>query len=71
MLITFLFRLISATVATVVHYGMDCHPKMKIAFLGLCLSTGVVGSIFPFVKWFNQFEYRVCLSPYLHPKYLS
>ena len=60
--LSFFSRLISASVATVAHYGFSCHPKMKTAFLVLCLSTAVAGSIFPFVKWFNQFEYRVCLS---------
>jgi predicted membrane channel-forming protein YqfA (hemolysin III family) len=62
-LISHLFRLISASVATVVHHGFSCHPKMKLAFMGLCLLAGIAGSIFPFVKWFNQFEYRVRLSP--------
>ena len=57
-----LFRLISASVATVVHYGFHCHPGTSHGFLGLCFATGVAGNIFPFVKWFNQFEYRVSIA---------
>ncbi|EAU91108.1 hypothetical protein CC1G_03276 [Coprinopsis cinerea okayama7 len=52
--------LISATVATIVHYGFqDCHPTLSYCFLGLCLLTGVLGNIFPFMKWFNMHEYRL------------
>ncbi|KAJ3503231.1 hypothetical protein NLJ89_g8525 [Agrocybe chaxingu] len=50
--------LISASVATIVHYGFQCHPHIGHAFLGLCLATGIAGNIFPFMKWFNMHEYR-------------
>ncbi|TFK21911.1 HlyIII-domain-containing protein [Coprinopsis marcescibilis] len=52
--------LISATVATIVYYGFgDCHPNLAYGFLGLCLCTGLMGNIFPFMKWFNMHEYRL------------
>ncbi|KAF9527364.1 hemolysin-III related-domain-containing protein [Crepidotus variabilis] len=51
--------LISASVATVVHYGFHCHPNTSRAFLGLCFSTGVAGNVLPFMKWFDKFEYRL------------
>lgn len=52
--------LISASVATVVYYGfMDCHPTIGNIFLGLCLCTGAMGNVFPFMKWFNMHEYRL------------
>ncbi|KAH9484973.1 hypothetical protein JR316_0001877 [Psilocybe cubensis] len=51
--------LISASVGTIVHYGFsDCHPNVGRAFLGLCLTTGIAGNIFPFMNWFNQHKYR-------------
>ncbi|KAF8902924.1 hemolysin-III related-domain-containing protein [Gymnopilus junonius] len=50
--------LISASIGTVVHYGLQCHPEMGYAFLGLCFTTGLAGNIFPFMAWFNKREYR-------------
>lgn len=57
------FRLISASVATVVHYGFHCYPSTGHAFLGLCFATGLAGNILPFMDWFNKFEYRVRDTP--------
>ena len=57
------FRLISASVGTVVYYGFqDCHPDVGNAFLVCCLMTGVAGNAFPFFKWFDQTEYKVIIS---------
>ncbi|KAF5351880.1 hypothetical protein D9756_007687 [Leucocoprinus leucothites] len=50
--------LISASVGTVVHYGYQCHPKIGHAFEALCFMMGLLGNIFPFMNWFNQYEYR-------------
>ncbi|KAF8893466.1 hemolysin-III related-domain-containing protein [Infundibulicybe gibba] len=50
--------LISASVGTVVYYGFQCHPGLGNAFLGLCFLMGVAGNLFPFMEWFNQYEYR-------------
>lgn len=50
--------LISASVATVVYYGFQCHPALGYAFLLVCLVMGILGNILPFMKWFNQIEYR-------------
>jgi len=51
--------LISASVGTVVHYGFQCHPDTGKMFLVICLLTGLAGNIFPFMDWFNQYEYRI------------
>ena len=29
----------------------------------LCLVMGVLGSVLPFMGWFNDIEYRVCVTP--------
>ncbi|ESK94812.1 izh family channel protein [Moniliophthora roreri MCA 2997] len=51
--------LISASVGTIVHYGFqDCHPTLHKSFLALCFATGLAGNIFPFMKWFNEYQYR-------------
>ncbi|EEB94441.1 hypothetical protein MPER_06746 [Moniliophthora perniciosa FA553] len=51
--------LISASVGTIVHYGFqDCHPILHKSFLALCFATGLAGNIFPFMKWFNEYQYR-------------
>ncbi|KAF9075315.1 hemolysin-III related-domain-containing protein [Rhodocollybia butyracea] len=46
--------LISASVGTVVHYGFQCHPDLGNVFLVGCLLTGLLGSICPFMSWFNE-----------------
>ena len=51
--------LISASVGTVVHYGFYCHETPRILFLALCVASAVLGTVFPFMEWFNKFEYRV------------
>ncbi|KAH6897616.1 hemolysin-III related-domain-containing protein [Coprinopsis sp. MPI-PUGE-AT-0042] len=52
--------LISASVATVVYYGFhECNPTICAGFLCLCLCTGLMGNVFPFMKWFNMHEYRM------------
>lgn len=55
-------RLISASVGTVVHYGYrECHPSVGNMFLVSCFLTGLAGNIFPFMDWFNRYEYRVSI----------
>jgi len=54
--------LISASVGTVVHYGLYCHETPRALFLSLCLASAVLGTAFPFMEWFNKFEYRVSVS---------
>ena len=51
--------LISASVGTVVHYGFYCHETPRIVFLSLCVVSALLGTVFPFMEWFNKFEYRV------------
>ncbi|KAL5507028.1 IZH3 [Sanghuangporus vaninii] len=51
--------LISASVGTVVYYGMSCHSQAALAYLSLCVITGIAGSIFPFMRWFNDPKFRV------------
>lgn len=53
-------RLISASVGTVVYYGFSCNSEAVMAYLSLCLVTGIAGSIFPFMRWFNDRKYKVC-----------
>lgn len=58
--------LISASVATVAWYGFSgCEEHMIYAkvFLGVCTAMGIMGNVFPFMKWFNMHQYRVSLSP--------
>lgn len=55
-------RLISASVGTIVWYGMQCSPKTCDMFLGFCLVMGVAGTILPFCDWFNDNTYRVRAS---------
>ncbi|KAH8814659.1 hemolysin-III related-domain-containing protein [Flagelloscypha sp. PMI_526] len=50
--------LISASVGTVVYYGFSCQPALGNSFLVLCFTTGIMGTVFPFMKWFNDYEYR-------------
>jgi len=50
--------LISASVGTIVYYGFQCHLPTCYGFLSLCLIMGVVGSILPFMEWFNMPKYR-------------
>lgn len=54
--------LISASVGTVVHYGLYCHGTQRVFFLSLCVASAVLGTVFPFMDWFNKFEYRVSVS---------
>lgn len=56
-------RLISASVGTVVYYGFQGHDDIRNVFLSLCLLMGMAGSVLPFMKWFNNRKYRVCLPP--------
>lgn len=51
--------LISASVGTVVHYGFYCHETPRIVFLSLCLISALLGTVFPFMEWFDKFEYRL------------
>ena len=57
--------LISASVGTVVHYGLYCHESQRALFLFLCVVSAVLGTVFPFMEWFNQFKYRVSVSTLL------
>jgi len=54
--------LISASVGTVVHYGLYCHETPRVLFLSLCVASALLGTVFPFMDWFNKFEYRVSVS---------
>jgi adiponectin receptor len=53
------FRLISASISTIVYYGFNCHPNIGYIFLALSFATGLAGNIFPFMAWFNRTEHRV------------
>jgi adiponectin receptor len=61
--------LISASVGTVVHYGFYCHETPRVFFMSLCIASAVLGTVFPFMDWFNKFKYRVSAStPYIASK---
>ncbi|KAJ6613882.1 hemolysin-III related-domain-containing protein [Mycena sp. CBHHK59/15] len=51
--------LISASVATIVHYGYACRPHLGYPFLALCLCTALTGSVLPFMAWFDKHENRL------------
>jgi len=51
--------LIAASMGTVVHYGFYCHETPRILFLSLCAVTGLLGTVFPFMDWFDKYEYRL------------
>ena len=51
--------LISASMGTVTHYGLYCHEALRASFLSLCVASAVLGTIFPFMDWFEKVEYRV------------
>ncbi|KZP22033.1 HlyIII-domain-containing protein [Athelia psychrophila] len=50
--------LIAASVGTVAHYGFRCHPHIGQVYLLLCLMSGIAGTVFPFMDWFDQHEYK-------------
>ncbi|TDL26076.1 HlyIII-domain-containing protein [Rickenella mellea] len=50
--------LISASVGTVVYYSFECHQGAIVFYLSLCFLSGILGSVFPFMKWFNAREHR-------------
>jgi adiponectin receptor len=51
-------RLISASVGSVVYYAFQDQPDLQTAFLSLCFVSGLLGSIFPFMDWFNDRRYK-------------
>lgn len=51
--------LISASVATCVYYGFDCHPNWMIAYIGLTVVTAIAGSVAPFQAWFDERKYKM------------
>jgi len=51
--------LISASVGTVIYYGFQCHPYLGNFFLLCCFLTGAAGNVIPFLKWFNDPEYKL------------
>ena len=55
--------LISASVGTFVHYGLYCHEALRVSFLLLCIASAVLGTVFPFMDWFDKYEYRVSVTP--------
>lgn len=59
LLLTVVHRLISASVGTVVYYGFSCHSQAAAVYLSLCVVTGILGSIFPFMRWFNEHRFKV------------
>lgn len=56
--------LISASVGTVVYYGFRNHLEVRNNFLMLCVFMGILGSVLPFMRWFNDRKYRVRLSTF-------
>ncbi|KAI0072510.1 HlyIII-domain-containing protein [Panus rudis PR-1116 ss-1] len=59
--------LISATTGTVVHYGFECQPHLRKAYLVLCAIFCVSATIMPFTAWFNKREYK----PYRNAFFIS
>ena len=44
---------------SVVYYGFQGHDETRNMFLALCLVMGILGSVLPFMAWFNNPKYRV------------
>jgi adiponectin receptor len=43
-----------------VYYGFQGgHDAARYFYLAFCCATGLAGSIFPFMDWFNKREYKV------------
>ena len=61
-------RLISASIGTVVYYGFSCHQQAAWIYLSLCFMNAVLGSIFPFMKWFNMRKYKVSSLSLFSPR---
>ncbi|KAF7350051.1 putative G-protein coupled receptor [Mycena venus] len=51
--------LISASIGTIVYYGYATHPHIAYPFLALCLAMAVLGSVLPFMAWFDHYENRL------------
>jgi len=51
--------LISASVGTVVHYGFYCHATPRVVFVSFSVVSALLGTVFPFMDWFDRFEYRM------------
>ena len=53
-------RLISASLSTTIYYGFSCRPQTAIFYLTVCFILGLSGTIFPFMRWFNERKNKVC-----------
>lgn len=51
--------LIAASVGIVVHYGFYCHETPRMLFLLLSVAVALLGTVFPFMDWFDRHEYRL------------
>ncbi|KAF7324425.1 putative G-protein coupled receptor [Mycena venus] len=58
--------LISASIGTIVYYGYATHPHIAYPFLALCLAMAVLGSVLPFMAWFDHYENRVRPFPFIY-----
>jgi len=54
--------LIAASVGIVVHYGFYCHETPRMLFLLLSVAVALLGTVFPFMDWFDRYEYRVSMK---------
>lgn len=50
--------LISASVASVVYFGMSCHATAACIYFSACLLSALVGSFLPFMPWFNERKHK-------------
>ncbi|KAG8861741.1 hypothetical protein FRB96_002699 [Tulasnella sp. 330] len=48
------YRLISASLATLIYYGYGCHPVWLAVYIGLTIGTGIAGTVAPFQTWFDE-----------------
>lgn len=58
------YRLISASVSTVIYYAFYCQPTVCSFYLSLCVLMGVLGSVLPFARWFNERHNKACFSTF-------
>lgn len=59
-----LYRLISASVATIMYYGFTCHPVWLAVYIGLTIATGIAGTVAPFQTWFDERKNKVSIGIY-------
>lgn len=55
--------LINASIGTIVYYSFTgVSPGARDIYLSVCLMMSLLGSVFPFMRWFNDRRYKVRMA---------